>query len=87
MKNFARCTYGPWINPSSCAWSGYVNNFDQEYFSYECGGNQVVTGFKSYHSNWREDRRWKVRCCGVSMMIDSIQYHGRCTKIPMLLKT
>ncbi|XP_035674757.1 hemagglutinin/amebocyte aggregation factor-like [Branchiostoma floridae] len=42
-------------------WSPWINTFDN-YMNYNCPFNGVVTGFKSEHSNSREDRRWKVRC-------------------------
>ena len=79
-EKFTRCAYGPWIDPSICAWSDYINNYDQENFKYECGTNQVVTGFESVHSNRREDRRRKVRCCGVSIL-RSFLNHGKPTKM------
>ena len=41
--------------------SGWTNNFDG-YQYYDCGGNDVIAGFNSYHSNNREDRRWRVYC-------------------------
>ena len=66
---------------TACVWSDYINNYDQENVRYECGRNQVVNGFQSEHSSGREDRRWKVRCCGVSMMRLYIQHHGRCKKV------
>merc|ERR1711907_303968 len=42
-------------------WSGYVNNMDH-YFEYSCPGNMAIIGFKSYHSNHYEDRRWRILC-------------------------
>merc|ERR1712054_15998 len=42
-------------------WSGWVNNMDH-YFAYSCPGNMAIIGFKSYHSNHYEDRRWKILC-------------------------
>merc|ERR1712196_260831 len=59
------------------AWSGWINNWDQPLnyaqttsevngwdaeFAYTCPSNTVITGLQSYHSNWYEDRRWKITC-------------------------
>merc|ERR1711868_10078 len=38
-----------------------VNGWDAE-FAYTCPSNTVITGLQSYHSNWYEDRRWKITC-------------------------
>merc|ERR1711892_61225 len=47
----------------SCAWTGYVNNFD-ETFVYECtAGAGIITGMESEHDNRKEDRRWSYKCC------------------------
>ncbi|XP_018419433.1 PREDICTED: hemagglutinin/amebocyte aggregation factor-like [Nanorana parkeri] len=50
------------FNSATCTWSGYVNNFDQE-FSYTCPFGSVITGVDSYHDNKAEDRRWRFLCC------------------------
>merc|ERR1712139_39415 len=42
-------------------WSGWVNNWDA-YFHYDCPTNYALTGFISYHSNRKEDRRWRFQC-------------------------
>jgi len=42
-------------------WSGYINAWDK-YFAYSCPSNMAIIGFKSYHSNHREDRRWNILC-------------------------
>ncbi|XP_078509571.1 hemagglutinin/amebocyte aggregation factor-like [Lissotriton helveticus] len=47
---------------TSCHWSPYVNNFDEE-FTYTCPFGSVISGFDSYHDNRPQDRRWKVYCC------------------------
>merc|ERR1712054_615780 len=47
-------------------WSGYVNNWDST-FHYSCPHNMAIIGFKSYHSNHYEDRRWNILCSS---------YHG-----------
>merc|ERR1712189_150056 len=47
----------------SKAWNAnYINNHGDSMF-YSCGGASYVSGFESIHSNWYEDRRWKVKCC------------------------
>ncbi|XP_036374335.1 hemagglutinin/amebocyte aggregation factor-like [Megalops cyprinoides] len=45
-----------------CFWSPYANYFD-EYLSYSCPDNYVMSGMESYHENKHEDRRWKFYCC------------------------
>merc|ERR1712185_59311 len=42
-------------------WSGWVNNWDA-YFHYDCPTNYALSGFISYHSNRKEDRRWRFQC-------------------------
>ncbi|XP_028409558.1 hemagglutinin/amebocyte aggregation factor-like [Dendronephthya gigantea] len=49
------------IITSSCRWSGYVNSFDKDLL-YQCATG-VITGVKSYHSNWYEDRKFNFKCC------------------------
>ncbi|KAM4612666.1 hemagglutinin/amebocyte aggregation factor-like [Polymixia lowei] len=45
-----------------CRWSTYANSFDG-YMNFRCPYNQVIAGASSYHSNSKEDRRWKFYCC------------------------
>ncbi|KAJ8314049.1 hypothetical protein KUTeg_008610 [Tegillarca granosa] len=47
--------------PNLCSWTGYINNFDQR-INFVCPFDGVIAGFHSYHSNYHEDRRWKVYC-------------------------
>jgi len=47
------------------SWTSWKNNWDQ-YLSYSCPSNQVLHGVQSYHSNHKEDRRWKFQCCRLS---------------------
>ena len=42
-------------------WGDYRNNMDGK-LDYKCNRDEVVTGLYSYHNNWKEDRRWKIRC-------------------------
>ncbi|KAM4613100.1 uncharacterized protein ACJ7VT_011284 isoform 2-T2 [Polymixia lowei] len=48
--------------PRTCRWSAYANSFDG-YMNFRCPNNQVIAGAYSYHSNSKEDRRWKFYCC------------------------
>ena len=50
---------------NKCYWTGYVNSFDKPFTS-TCKPNALMTGVHSYHSNKREDRRWKIACCYIS---------------------
>ncbi|XP_033114803.1 hemagglutinin/amebocyte aggregation factor-like [Anneissia japonica] len=50
------------VSFSKCTWTGYINDFDQP-FSATCPYNGIVNGVHSYHSNSKEDRRWKLYCC------------------------
>merc|ERR1712054_166261 len=52
-------TFG--ANQRSHHWYGWINNWDHR-FDFSCPANQAIIGFTSYHSNHREDRRWKVLC-------------------------
>lgn len=54
---------------SDQGWTGYKNEWDHK-LKYRCPSDDVVTGLYSYHSNSREDRRWKVRCARLTA------YHG-----------
>jgi len=40
--------------------TGWLNDFDQT-FHWSAGSNRMFTGFRSYHDNHREDRRWQVK--------------------------
>ena len=50
---------------SGCSSSGYANYWDLP-MNFMCPANQYIAGVKSYHSNSREDRRWKFTCCSIS---------------------
>ncbi|KAM5169885.1 hemagglutinin/amebocyte aggregation factor-like [Mantella aurantiaca] len=49
-------------NTDSCYWTEYINDFDEE-FTFICPFGSVMSGLESYHSNSKEDRRWKFHCC------------------------
>ena len=48
--------------PTSCYWTGYVNNFDEP-ISFMCPADYAISGIQSYHSNRHEDRRIRFKCC------------------------
>jgi len=48
--------------PSTCEWTDYLNDWDGE-INYTAPDRYFISGFASYHSNDREDRRWKVKIC------------------------
>lgn len=52
-------TFG--ANQRSHHWHGWINNWDHR-FDFSCPTDQAIIGFTSYHSNHKEDRRWKVLC-------------------------
>uniref|UniRef100_F7A0W1 Uncharacterized protein n=1 Tax=Xenopus tropicalis TaxID=8364 RepID=F7A0W1_XENTR len=54
-----------------CYWTGYVNDFDQE-FTFTCASGAVLTGMDSYHDNKREDRRWQFLCCQGEVPVDRL---------------
>ncbi|KAM3926649.1 hemagglutinin/amebocyte aggregation factor-like [Leptodactylus fuscus] len=63
-------------NPGSCSWTGYVNDFDQE-FTFTCPFGTVLSGMDSYHDNGREDRRWRFLCCqGETAVQRNCQWSG-----------
>lgn len=65
--NLTSCRKVDWVGTRNCFWTRHINNFDQEYFQHHCGWNRVVVGFESEHIDRFEDRRWKLRCCPVSL--------------------
>jgi len=54
-------------------WSGYVNDYNGV-FTYQCPGKSIITGIKSVHSNWYEDRKFSFRCTTVPSYVK----FGRC---------
>jgi len=49
----------------NCYWTNNVNSWD-EMVAFNCPGNRIMTGMMSEHSNSKEDRLFRYRCCGVS---------------------
>ena len=55
------------VKDEECDWTqDYVNSYDQV-MNWKCPDNGIVVGAKSTHSNSKEDRIWKFKCCKVSM--------------------
>ena len=50
------------VTTSDCAWSGYVNGYDQD-FTYWCPHKGAIVGIRSEHHNYYEDRRFDIKCC------------------------
>lgn len=55
----------------------YVNDWDKK-FEYHCPKGAILQGFQSYHSNYREDRRWKAQCRFVDFIFGT-QYRSDST--------
>ncbi|GFN99551.1 hemagglutinin/amebocyte aggregation factor [Plakobranchus ocellatus] len=49
-------------SPQTCYWTGYENYWDEP-MSFQCPSDYVLAGLQSYHSNKREDRRFRFKCC------------------------
>jgi len=52
------------IQLRSCSWTGWVNDWDKN-VNYSCPSNKALVGVISTHSNSREDRRHRYRCCSM----------------------
>jgi len=51
---------------NTCIWSIYQNDWDKP-VNYVCPNfSPILGGTESYHSNKREDRRFKYECCGLN---------------------
>ncbi|XP_033726019.1 hemagglutinin/amebocyte aggregation factor-like [Pecten maximus] len=46
----------------SCAWSSYINYYDDT-FEKACSGHGFLNGLYSIYNEHFVDRRWRVRCC------------------------
>jgi len=56
------------INKVQCKspyWTESLNSWDQA-ISASCSQNEAVSGFKSKHSNGKEDRVWYLQCCSLT---------------------
>jgi len=51
------------------SWTPWQNDWDAN-LDFNCGSRQALSGIWSYHTNSREDRRWRFRCCDVSETVD-----------------
>ena len=45
-----------------CYWTEYVNDWDDPLYT-QCFPDYILTGVSSYHSNYKEDRKWRLKCC------------------------
>jgi len=68
----------------TCSWTRILNTPDIDMGPQECQGNGVISGFISTHSNYYEDRTWKMKCCTSTKMNKHCQwteyineYHAR----------
>lgn len=52
------------VTASDCSWSSNLNGFDKK-VHFSCNRDYAITGFKSHHHNWHEDRMWRIKCCRV----------------------
>ncbi|RUS79343.1 hypothetical protein EGW08_012897, partial [Elysia chlorotica] len=51
-----------WTLLGGCEWSGFANDYDG-FLEYQCPKESVITGIESIHSNPKEDRIFKFKCC------------------------
>lgn len=50
-----------WAFPASGEYLAYETMWDDTW-KLECTQDKVITGISSYHSNSKEDRRWRIQC-------------------------
>ena len=48
-----------------CHWSDHDTLFDK-FMNFTCEDESIVAGLSSWHSNKKEDRSWRFKCCSVS---------------------
>jgi len=59
---FQCCRVSSGVSVVRSKWTWYLNEWDGE-LEYQCPRHdQAIVGMYSYHSNTREDRRWRVQC-------------------------
>ena len=51
----------------TCSWSTTWENDNNENKNFTCSNNAILTGFKSEYDEGNEDRKWKIKCCDVSI--------------------
>ncbi|XP_063058028.1 hemagglutinin/amebocyte aggregation factor-like isoform X2 [Engraulis encrasicolus] len=61
-RRFAFYCCSATIQFSGCAWTPYLNNFDQT-FSYHTLSDQYIAGMSAYHRDNYEDRRFRLYIC------------------------
>lgn len=62
----------------TCTESGYVNGYD-DLIDYMCGDNKYINQLYSVHSNYEEDRRWKITCCSAEKFATA--YHRLTSRV------
>ena len=50
------------LEKHSCSWTGYQNDWDKE-MTYTVPSDSMINGVSSYHSNSKEDRKFKYQTC------------------------
>ena len=61
------------IVPGGMRCGKWTDYYDDKELNFQCKPNFVLTGVKSVHSNKKEDRKWKFRCC-------KAEGHMHCTR-------
>lgn len=57
-------------------WTTWMNDFDGA-LNFNCPTNHLLDGVSSYHHNWREDRRWKFKCCSANgFTVQQLEWTG-----------
>ncbi|KAK6194603.1 hypothetical protein SNE40_000209 [Patella caerulea] len=60
-----QCAYTAALTPkSSCKWTNKVNQYDKV-MNFKCPKGGAITGLRSVHNNYYEDRIYDVKCCDV----------------------
>lgn len=55
--------------------SGYINSW-KGVFSWDAGMNEMITGFKSYHHDRKDDRKWRVYHGSINLRCDKSLWSG-----------
>ena len=48
-------------------------NTHRDYMNFTCDNGGIITGFKSDHDNGQEDRKWRIKCCPVTIILSIIK--------------
>lgn len=57
-----KCCSGEGTCLTNCKFTDWINDYDG-WMYWSCDAGYVMQGLKSVHSNWYEDRRWKIQTC------------------------